>query len=159
MYSFLCFQKSKFSAEAIQLESSSFNSGLNFGNANMLSLVNYIVMTLNITCLFSESINNWPRRCLFYNQVIKKMCLYILNEPAADFVHVLHNRPILLAQCCTQFKFPWVMILCVLYLHYNVAFTFKWYGNSWNKTLYSQRVWIGYNIELAKYVYGHLRHC
>ena len=45
MYSFLCFQKSKFSAEAIQLESSSFNSGLNFGNANVLSLVNYIVMT------------------------------------------------------------------------------------------------------------------
>ena len=75
MYSFLCFQKSKFSAEAIQLESSSFNSGLNFGNANMLSLVNYIVMTLNITCLFSESINNWPRRCLFYNQVIKKISL------------------------------------------------------------------------------------
>ena len=54
------------------------------------------------------------------------------------------------SQCCTQFKSPKVEILCVLYLHYNVAFTFQWYGNSWNKTFYSQRVWIGYNIELAE---------
>ena len=28
-------------------------------------------------------------------------------------------------QCCTQFKSPGDKILCVLYLHYNVAFTFK----------------------------------
>ena len=35
------------------------------------------------------------------------------------------NRPIRLTQCCTQFKSPRVKILCVLYLHYNVAFTFK----------------------------------
>ena len=33
-----------------------------------------------------------------------------------------------------------------------------WYGNSWNKTFYSQRVWIGYNIELAEVkVYTPLR--
>ena len=56
------------------------------------------------------------------------------------------NRPVRLTQCCTQFKSPGVKILCVLYLHYNVAFTFKWYGNSWNKTFYPQRVRIGYNI-------------
>ena len=54
--------------------------------------------------------------------------------------------------CCrytynTQFKSPRVNILCVSYLHYNEAFTFKWCGNSWNKTFYSQRFWIGYNIE------------
>ena len=60
------------------------------------------------------------------------------------------NRPFRVTQCCTQFKSPGVKILCVLYLHYNVAFTFKWYRNSWNKTFYSQRVWIGYNIELAE---------
>ena len=59
-----------------------------------------------------------------------------------------HNRPIRLTQCCTQFKSLGDKILCVLHLHYNVAFTFKWYGNSWNKTFYSQRIWIGYNIEL-----------
>ena len=63
------------------------------------------------------------------------------------------NRPIRLTQCCTQFKSPGDKILCVLYLHYNVAFTFKWYGNSWNRTFYSQRVWIGYNNELAELVY------
>ena len=63
------------------------------------------------------------------------------------------NRPIQLTQCCIQFKSPGDKILCVLYLHYNVAFTFKWYGNYWNKTFYSQRVWIGYNIELAEQVY------
>ena len=60
------------------------------------------------------------------------------------------NRPIRLTQCCTQFKAPGDKILCVLYLHYNVAFTFKWYGNFWNRKFYSQRVWIGYNIELAE---------
>ena len=59
----------------------------------------------------------------------------------------MNNRPIRPTQCCTQFKSPGVKILCVLYLQYNVAFTFKWYGNSWNKTVYSQRVWIGYNTE------------
>ena len=32
-----------------------------------------------------------------------------------------------LTQCCTQFKSPGVKILCVLYLHYNVQFTFKLY--------------------------------
>ena len=31
-----------------------------------------------------------------------------------------------LTQCCTQFKSPGHKILYVLYLHYNVAFTFKW---------------------------------
>ena len=35
------------------------------------------------------------------------------------------NTPIRLTQCCTQFKSPGIKILCVLYLHYNVAFTFK----------------------------------
>ena len=35
------------------------------------------------------------------------------------------HRPIRLTRCCTQFKSPGVKILCVLYLHYNVAFTFK----------------------------------
>ena len=45
---------------------------------------------------------------------------------ALDISHrVLSNRPIRLTQCCTQFKSPGVKILCVLYLHYNVAFTFK----------------------------------
>ena len=33
------------------------------------------------------------------------------------------NRPIRLTQCRTQFKSPGDKILCVLYLHYNVAFT------------------------------------
>ena len=64
-----------------------------------------------------------------------------------------NNSPIRLTQCRTQFKSP-RKILCVLYLHYNVPFTFKWYGNSWDKTFYSQRVLIGYNIELAELVYA-----
>ena len=65
----------------------------------------------------------------------------------------LHDRPIRLTQCCTQFRSLGFKILCALYLHYKVAFTFKWYGNSRNKTFYSQMVWIGYNIELAELVY------
>ena len=63
------------------------------------------------------------------------------------------NRPVRLTQCCTQFKSLGVKVLCVFYLHDNVAFTFKWYGNAWNKMFYSQRIWIGYNIELAESLY------
>ena len=59
------------------------------------------------------------------------------------------NRPIWLTQCCTQFKSLGVKVLCVLHLHDNVAFAFKWYWNTWNKKFYSQSIWIGYNIELA----------
>ena len=76
------------------------------------------------------------------------------------FVWILWiHRPIRLTQCCTQFKSLEVKMLCVLHLHDNVAFTFKWYGNTWNKTFYSQRIWIGYNIELAKLVYCILNPC
>ena len=70
-----------------------------------------------------------------------------------QFATYIHNRPIRLTQCCTQFKSLRVKVLCVFYLHDNAAFTFKWYGNTWNKTFYSQRIWIGYNIELAESVY------
>ena len=66
---------------------------------------------------------------------------------------ISNHRHIRLTQCCTQFKSPGFKILCVLYLHYNVAFIFKWYGNTWNKTFYSQRVWIGNNIDKAQWVY------
>ena len=35
----------------------------------------------------------------------------------------MQYRSIRLTECCTQFKSPGVKILCVLYFHYNVAFT------------------------------------
>ena len=38
---------------------------------------------------------------------------------------VSYDIPIRITQCCTQFESPGVKILCVLYLYYNVAFTFK----------------------------------
>ena len=63
------------------------------------------------------------------------------------------NRPIQLTQCCTQLKSLGVKVLCVFHLHNNIAFTIKWYVKTWNKSFYSQRIWIGYNIELAKSVY------
>ena len=44
----------------------------------------------------------------------------------------LSNRPIRQTQCYTQFKSPKVKILFVLYLHYSVAFTFKWYAKGLN---------------------------
>ena len=37
-------------------------------------------------------------------------------------------------------KSPAIKILCVLYLHNNAAFMFKWCGNTWNETFYFQRV-------------------
>ena len=63
------------------------------------------------------------------------------------------HRAIRLTQCCTQFRSLGVKVLCVFHLHDNIAFTFKWYGNTWNKTFYSRRIWIGYNIELDELVY------
>ena len=42
----------------------------------------------------------------------------------------IFSRPNQLTQCCTQLKSTGVKIFCVFYLHYNVAFTFKLYGNS-----------------------------
>ena len=77
--------------------------------------------------------------------------IFLIQIPLTFSGHC--NRPIWLTQCCTRFRSLGVKILCALYLHYKVAFTFKWYGNSWNKTFYSQRVWIGYNSELAELVY------
>lgn len=65
------------------------------------------------------------------------------------------NKTTRLTHCCTQFKSHGVKILCELYLHYNVTSTFKWCGNFWNKTFYSPGVWIGYNVELAEYLYGY----
>ena len=83
---------------------------------------------------------------------IKEMKLKEWCTRRAVVLLFLTNRPIRLTQCCSQFRSLGVKILCALYLHYKVAFTFKWYGNSWNKTFYSQVVWIGYNIELAELV-------
>ena len=81
---------------------------------------------------------------------ISKNCVCLSSFSFSICLH-RSNR---LTQCCTQFKSPGVKLLGALYLHYNVAFAFKWYGNSWSKTLYSQRVWIAYNIELADLIYS-----
>ena len=69
-----------------------------------------------------------------------------------QLIWAIHG-PNQLTLCSNQFKSPGVKILCVLYLHYNVTLTFKWHVNYRNKTCYPQRVWIGYNIELANLVY------
>ena len=44
------------------------------------------------------------------------------------YLHVSHsnNRPIRLTQCCTQFKSLGVKDLCMLHLHDNVAFIWKY---------------------------------
>ena len=51
----------------------------------------------------------------------EKLETMVLQNLGVNKVH----RPIRLTQCCTQFKSRGVKILCVLYLHYYVAFTFK----------------------------------
>jgi len=55
------------------------------------------------------------------------------------------KRPKWVTQCCIQVKSTRDTILYLLFLHCFVEFTFKCYGNYWNKTLYSLRVWIRYN--------------
>ena len=53
------------------------------------------------------------------------LCYVIAFRATNSQIGRKNNTPIRLTQCCTQFKSPGVKILCVLYLHYNVAFTFK----------------------------------
>ena len=60
------------------------------------------------------------RRHFYKDEMIQKQ---------GEWVQALNGwsmyRPIRLTQCCIQFKSPGVKILCVLYLHYKLAFTFK----------------------------------
>jgi len=64
-----------------------------------------------------------------YNLRNKQACKENIKETtqksAREEVQYNGHRPIRLTQCCTQFKSPREKILCVFYLHYNVAFTFK----------------------------------
>ena len=80
-----------------------------------------------IGCFFIEqsSYTGWDE--LLTNNVKAKTCLFTgqLDVQYMPFTYVTYNRPIRLTQCCTQFKSAGVKILCVLYLHYNVAFSFK----------------------------------
>ena len=72
---------------------------------------------------------------------------YACQDPVVG--NISDDRPIGLTQRCTQFRSLGVKVRCALHSHDNVAFTFKWYENTWNKMFYSQRTWIGYNIKLA----------
>ena len=114
-------------------------------------------------CLVNNKVKNSYNSLSNFQNSVHYQCnkWYITTYNSATEIPMLlknmENRPIRLTQCCTQFRSLGVKILCALYLHYKVAFTFKWYGNSWNKTFYSQRVWIGYNIELAELVYSNTR--
>ena len=88
-----------------------------------------------------KEITNQPRLESFWSEIKLTCNIY------------MYNRPFRLTQCCTQFRSQGVKVLCVFHLHDNVALTFKWYGNTWNKSIYSQRIWLENNIELAKSVY------
>ena len=101
---------------------------------------------------FQEEIRNslWPSSPKRNGISIYHCCCVTMLLFSVFPLEIRCNRPIRLTQCCTQFKSLEVKVLCTLHLHDNVAFTFKWYGNTWNKTFYSQ---IGYNIELAESVY------
>ena len=57
-------------------------------------------------------------------KVFSRAC-FVLGSYRSVVLYCAPHRPIRLTQCCTQFKSLGVKILCVLYLHYNVAFSFK----------------------------------
>ena len=64
------------------------------------------------------------KKCIYFNRITVRPLKFKfkLNQNCQS---VQNNRPIRLSQRCTQLKSPGDRILCVLYLHYNVAFTFK----------------------------------
>ena len=112
-----------------------------------------LIQMLDHTKLFSQKSVTflwWIRQ-----QNRQPPCLLIIIKKKnykTQLMWAIHG-PNQLTLCSNQFKSPGVKILCVLYLHYNVTLTFKWHVNYRNKTCYPQRVWIGYNIELADLVY------
>ena len=71
----------------------------------------------------------------YYTCVARTFFSYLWMPPQTMYCQgfdQLSNRPIRQTQCYTQFKSPKVKILFVLYLHYSVAFTFKWYAKGLN---------------------------
>ena len=120
-----------------------------------LSSESYVIGFYHMTAILSPEgpktlLPPWPRSHTYRLEARGKKSMFSdqHGHRVADV-----KRPIRLIQCRTQFRSLGVKVLSVLYLHDNIAFTFKWYGNTWNKTFYLQRIWIGYNIELAKLVY------
>ena len=125
------------------------------GKGKMKSVDKLMLLDIALSFHTSLQVTNWLGKCKKQKHALQNknsLLDSISNSPFAPWEdsQIPSNRPIRLTQCCTQFKSPGDKILCVLYLYYNVPFTFKWYGNSWNKRFYSQRVWIGYNIDLAE---------
>ena len=134
---------------------------LSTGHGKYIFCYNTVIPLNKLTCLGQQNKKSpnteWKFPCrkkkhttLYKYVIIFGAAWFSCDAQKRSNQRYFWHRPIRLTQCCTQFKSPGDNILCVLHLHYNVAFTFKWYGNSWNKTFYSQRVWIGYNIELAE---------
>ena len=83
---------------------------------------------LTIIVFVIEICIEWNKRIFsFKNQCVSGWQINIIRWRQRDRVSLgsSKDRPIRLTQCCTQFKSPGVKILCVLYLHYNVAFSFK----------------------------------
>ena len=98
------------------------------------SLVSYCVFSHDVMAAIFVSQNNetvamfvsqtTPVGVELFSYVIAFFCANKFAQMLATSVKT-QNRPIRLTQCCTQFKSPGVKIFCVLYWHYNVAFTFK----------------------------------
>ena len=64
------------------------------------------------------------------------------------------NRRIRLTQCCIQFRSVRVKVLCVFYLHDNIAFTFKRYGTEYleQNVLFPKDLnWVQHGIGLFIY--------
>ena len=109
---------------------------------NLLGLISSCGSTTNIPsfpcCMASRRGFSGSERLLGNSISTKALTLPRLR--ICKPTRISHNRPIRLTQCCTQFKSLGVKVLCVFHLHDNIAFTFKRYGNTWNKSCYSQRI-------------------
>ena len=75
--------------------------------------------------LEKEKVKNGFVKSANFAKIAKLTSLFLALFEKNDVYTSFFHRRIGLTQCCTQFKSPGVKIHCVLYLHYNVAFTFK----------------------------------
>ena len=85
----------------------------------------FLAHASRVAILMIYDINGTQEGQTMYSLHFTTLVLYFAVSKIETSLVQKSNRPIRLTQCCTQFKSPGDKILCVLYLHYNVAFTFK----------------------------------
>ena len=105
------------------------------GCFNCILQLKYMQITeylTNTTCkgLYVLCLLSFPKTPLILVQTQQTLLCFI----PVTICFQLNNTPIRVTQCNSQFRSLGVKVLCEFHFHDNIAFTFKWYGYTWNKS-------------------------